>query len=58
MKVRGIFQKQQEEEISNSKIAINNNFEYLLVLDFEATCDNSSKIFPQVGNFFFYFRKL
>jgi len=27
------------------------NYDYFLVLDFEATCEENKKIFPQVGNY-------
>ena len=30
-------------------------FDYFLVLDFEATCDNEKKVVPQVNNFFSFF---
>lgn len=29
-------------------------FDYFLVLDFEATCDNEKRIVPQVNDYFFF----
>lgn len=33
-------------------------FDYFLVLDFEATCDNAKTIVPQVNDYYYFFLRL
>jgi len=33
---------------THSNVTANQNFDYFLVLDFEATCDNQRQLIPQV----------
>ena len=40
---------------SRSNVVATQNFDYFLVLDFEATCDNQRQLIPQVNHRITYF---
>ena len=39
----------QKNKIFNSKMSLRQPYEFLLVLDFEATCEKNTKLHPQVS---------